>query len=798
MSTIPLDKSWMNKRGSAMYIYGVRQFQKFVEDNANGESLFPCPCVRCRNSRGNISVDDIGVHLLSHGIDTNYVTWIHHGENINKQVIDVPMTKVVEPDDAFEYPRMNDLVDDVFLNMQTVEADDGINDLNDTVEESFGSNPEGGPELSCEPETVMNKKYQKYKEKATVPLYNGCPKDKTTLSTIIELQNFKTRFSWSGNSVTMLLKWLKTLLPDDCNLPDNYPNMKNTIKDMGMECKTIHACANGCILYWKEYEGLVTCPKCGSGRYKVYVDDDDNESGKVYRKEAKKVVKYFPLIPRLKRFFSIPWIGEAMTWHKDACSDGNLMRHPCDSAQWTSTNMRWPEFASDSRNLRLAISTDGFNPRGNLSNAYSCWPVIITPLNLPPSLCMKKEFCLLTLLISGPKAPGKNIDVYLEPLVEELKELWADGVSTWDAYTKSNFRLKAMLFWGIHDFPAYGTLAGCNVHGYNACPICVDDVESERLSNSRKICYRGHRRFLPTKHKFRDDKGFNKDVEHRRAPRRLSGEEVERRIVEILEGRSTQGRVSGQKRKNMVDNDNVNDEPTNNIAPPWSRRSILFDLPYWKFVELRHNIDVMHTEKNVIEHLLNILLNVSKKTKDGENARKDMENMGTHKRYWLSHDTETGKTSMPKASFALTKKEKNIFMNTLKELKLPSGFSSKLSNCVLGNPLELRGLKSHDYHVIMQHLLPVLLRHVFRDTKDKDLRIAIQRISLFFNILCAKVINKTDLQLAHKGVIEAICVLEKELPPSFFVISVHCMVHLTEEAMLGGPVRYRWMYPFER
>jgi len=39
--------------------------------------------------------------------------------------------------------------------------------------------------------------------------------------------------------------------------------------------------------------------------------------------------------------------------------------------------------------------------------------------------------------------------------------------------------------------------------------------------------------------------------------------------------------------------------------------------------------------------------------------------------------------------------------------------------------------------------------------------------------------------------------LETIFPPSFFNVMEHLLVHLAEEAELGGPVQYRWMYPFE-
>ena len=43
-----------------------------------------------------------------------------------------------------------------------------------------------------------------------------------------------------------------------------------------------------------------------------------------------------------------------------------------------------------------------------------------------------------------------------------------------------------------------------------------------------------------------------------------------------------------------------------------------------------------------------------------------------------------------------------------------------------------------------------------------------------------------------------LCNLKKIFPPSFFDVMEHLAVHLADEAALGGPVQYRWMYPFER
>jgi hypothetical protein len=48
---------------------------------------------------------------------------------------------------------------------------------------------------------------------------------------------------------------------------------------------------------------------------------------------------------------------------------------------------------------------------------------------------MKYEFIFLCLIIPGPDYPGKNLNVMLKPLIEELKELWK-GVEAYDVFTK--------------------------------------------------------------------------------------------------------------------------------------------------------------------------------------------------------------------------------------------------------------------------------------------------------------------------------------------------------------------------
>lgn len=73
---------------------------------------------------------------------------------------------------------------------------------------------------------------------------------------------------------------------------------------------------------------------------------------------------------------------------------------------------------------------------------------------------MKQPYRMLTLLVPGPKGPENDIDVYLQPLVKELQELWYYGLETYDALTKHNFCLHTALLWTISDFPVYAYLSG--------------------------------------------------------------------------------------------------------------------------------------------------------------------------------------------------------------------------------------------------------------------------------------------------------------------------------------------------
>lgn len=107
--------------------------------------------------------------------------------------------------------------------------------------------------------------------------------------------------------------------------------------------------------------------------------------------------------------------------------------------------------------MRLGLSTNWMNPFSIQNTKYNTWLVLLVNYYIPSTMYMKTENIMLTMLIHIPTAPGNNIDVYLEPLVDDLKDLWNEGIKVYDLFTKDNFTLRVMLLWSISDYPALGT-----------------------------------------------------------------------------------------------------------------------------------------------------------------------------------------------------------------------------------------------------------------------------------------------------------------------------------------------------
>ena len=198
----------------------------------------------------------------------------------------------------------------------------------------------------------------------------------------------------------------------------------------------------------------------------------------------------------------------------------------------------------------------------------------------------------------------------------------------------------------------------------------MDETASLFLRNSRKMVFMRHRRYLRKEHPFRKNKrDFDGSSENGKAPCFRSREEVFSMVkdINIIHGK---GRGSTSVPRSQDKSTQL-----------WKKRSVLWDLPYWKDLDIRHSIDVMHIEKNVCESLLGVLLNIPGKTKDTLGSRRDLVELNIRPEL---HPVakENGQQELPTACYTLNKKEKTSMCKCLHSIKVPSGYSSNIKRLV--------------------------------------------------------------------------------------------------------------------
>jgi hypothetical protein len=218
-------------------------------------------------------------------------------------------------------------------------------------------------------------------------------------------------------------------------MPKVLYQSKKIVSDLSMNYEKIDVCEKNCMLFWKEHKDDTECMHYGRSRY-VKVRNEDGVS--VATKVATKQLHYIPITPRLKQLFLSEETAKQMRWHHEGkceSEDPDIMSHHADSEAWQTLDRFDPEFARDPRSVRLGLLTDGFQPHSTNSHPYSCWPVFVMPYNLPPDKCLKEGFIFLALVIPGPEEPKKQMNIFLQPLFEELKNLWS-GVDAYDSHLK--------------------------------------------------------------------------------------------------------------------------------------------------------------------------------------------------------------------------------------------------------------------------------------------------------------------------------------------------------------------------
>jgi hypothetical protein len=153
-------------------------------------------------------------------------------------------------------------------------------------------------------------------------------------------------------------------------------------------------------------------------------------------------------------------------------------------------------------------------------------------------------------------------------------------------------------------------------------------------------------------------------------------------------------------------------------------------VPFAAINDLTHT-DVMHIEKNVCESLIKFIIGA----KDTIKVQRDMEVCSIREHLWLKRDPhKSGKIFKPIASsYVLLLEELKTFLSRLKSLKVPSEYCGSIGGRHIMEK-KLGSMKSHDWHMLMQQLMPLGLRGLIQP----HVRLALMRLSRVFRIICAK------------------------------------------------------------
>ncbi|XP_039809627.1 uncharacterized protein LOC120673017, partial [Panicum virgatum] len=506
-------------------------------------------------------------------------------------------------------------------------------------------------QADCESETERLK-FQKLLEDHHKLLYPDCQNGFKKLGITLELLQWKATNGVSDKGFGELLKLVKKMLHKDNELPATTYEAKQLVCPLGLEVQKIHACPNDCILYRGEYENLDACPVCSALRYKIRKDDPGDVEGEPPRKRVPaKVMWYLPIIPRLKRLFRNKDNAKLMRWHKEERKKDSMLRHPADGSQWRKIDRTYPKFDLDARNIRFGLSTDGMNPFGEMSSGHSTWPVTLCLYNLPPWLCMKRKFIMMPVLIPGPKQPGNDIDVYLRPLVEELLLLWGDE-GVWMWDEYKQENFNLRALLFV-TINDWPALSNLSGHSNKGYKACT-----HCLDDTDNIWLTHCKKVVYMGHR-------------RFLPIRHAVRKKGKHFKGQADHRTKPMHRSGKDVFNMVKDLEVvfgkgsGSQPVpneNGMAPMWKKKSIFWELPYW---------DVL--------------------------------------------DRDNGRQYLSPASYTLSKEEKETMFDCLSSIKVPSGYSSNIKGILNLAEKKFTNLKSHDCHVLMTELLPVVLRGILPD-----------------------------------------------------------------------------------
>ena len=156
---------------------------------------------------------------------------------------------------------------------------------------------------------------------------------------------------------------------------------------------------------------------------------------------------------------------------------------------------------------------------------------------------------------------------------------------------------------------------------------------------------------------------------------------------------------------------------------------------------------MMHLTKNLCVNLIGFL-GVYEKNKDTLEARQELQRMEDRDALH-PEKRDNGRHYLSPTSYTLSKEEKESIFECLSSIKVPSGYSSNIKGILKLQEKKLTNLKSHDCHVLMTELLPIVLRGIL----PENVQLTIMMLCAFLNEISQKIIDPDNLTKLQNDVV---------------------------------------------
>ncbi|CAH1272595.1 Hypp4890 [Branchiostoma lanceolatum] len=588
------------------------------------------------------------------------------------------------------------------------------------------------------------------------PLHSGS--SLTLFQAIMILLGLQSQFPGVSQAfMTALFRVLKThFLPADNILPRSYVEAKSIAEPLLTPIEKDQTCRNKCIVYDAENQHLDSCPKCHAPR------------------SSKFAFPYIPIIPRIRRWMSIPEIAKTIQTHlPQVHSDNEQMTDIQQSPAWKRFTDR---MGGDTRCIAFGLNTDGVDPFNHLHVQYSMWPIMLKVFNFPPEIRDRFEWIMLVGIIPGSDTPS-DMNPFMRKLVNELLEL-EKGVIMWDGFRQEEFTMKAEVLVTITDLPGGNKLHKTANSGalLNACWIC--DQQGQTVSTYHRVLYLDSERFLSNS-----------------PPQLKTKEQVHgygRAVQDLLD--------------NMEEDDPAKKKALAQMQKSTGKKGLeeLARLSYYDPV-CRRPPEVMHGSTVMLKKMFgasNCHVNPLKTLEQEQSLGRFTSNADTTTVHDYSDPTGPGKRKagghgggQKKANshppWALDKEGMVIADKRCLHIQVPHGFGWKVKEFVRKPGY----MKSHEWMKIGTH---GVLKYVLHGLLGP-----LQQQSLFkfldcLTVMCSKQISTVEANQLEINTHKAMAGLEHHWPLYINTIMKHMMQHVASYLKDYGPVPSIWMFGFER